>query len=116
MRYALGVREHVADDAGHSLDLFVGERRIDRNLHRARGAPCARCAGRDGPLPREEIHVAADVHVQRFDVDALTDTAHDQLVALRAIDAVLVVHVRPIRRHVREPATASVTEEEAVQS
>src|SRR5438876_11451466 len=101
--------EHAAYHARYACGLSVRQARVDRNLHRAGSAMCPGGACRLDPRARKQLEVAADVDVQRLDVDSSSDAPDDELVALRSVHTVLIVNVRSIGRYggdrdARQPA------------
>ena len=87
---------------------MVGQRGVHRNLHGALGAFGAGRARRFDSGSGKQLQIAADVNVQRLDVDAPAHAADDQFVALRA--DVRACSYRSticaaIRGHVNDPAT-----------
>src|SRR4051812_19579268 len=94
--HSLFARHLLPHETADPCDFLVGQRLVDGHLDRRGGVFGA---GRSRPLPVEELHPAADIHVHGRHVHAPPDAALDERLAVRHVRAVLVIHVCPIRRH-----------------
>ena len=91
------LQDLLPDQPSDALDLMILQRFVDRHLHSGRRVFRA---GRSRPRPVEQFHRGTRVDMHWRDIDASSDAAPDNRVAVRNVGAVLVVHVRAVRRRV----------------
>ena len=91
------LQDLLPDQPSDALDLMILQRFVYRHLHSGRRVFRA---GRSRPRPVEQFHRGTRVDMHWRDIDASSDAAPHNRVALRNVGAVLVVHVRTVRRRV----------------
>src|SRR5206468_9187436 len=79
------------DGCRHPLNFAIGQRGVNRNLDRLAGALGIWRSG--WRKIRKQRQVRADVHVQRFDVDAASNAPLHEIVPIRHVGTVLIVHM-----------------------